>query len=890
MRTRTALALLLALVVVVAASVAAWFLTREAKSVGTGGTGGAGGTADPPVPKIDPVEAEKLTALVAEPMDDEFNAASGVEAISLFAGILALEKDATRGIGASIVQGLVHDAALTAFTSFPGKVGAALAPLAILEMTYQCSTLGGDDRSGCASSSVFLAVQVGMRWRGEVSGAAKWFTEAFSNVKGAFQGMKGVRVKPNPAGLGRALGQLVREFRWVRLVASVAKDAAAKEAAAALALRMTAASTKIAASIVPKSGGALQAAGTALAKAVPQVARQIAARIGAHAATVAVSTGARVGASIAAGLGARAVAFFGGPVAVAVMVIQLTLGIAMAVADAHCVGDLASHCHATKATLDRLTGPEGGLRELFQLMVAHRYGTIAEGGQRSVDGVRSMTEMQPRSLERERVDLWRMAMRGTVYRDALLREPYTFTGYDTVALWVEHLAGIDEPKMQFLEIYLVMQNLASVAELSLEIMVEHGLCTRESPAYRFDDKATWPAPSCRASRGRCCARAKAVHAAMGVAHAAGSTGAKSNATGACAAFKLAVYLQHDPGLVVDVFEALEALGVTAENRAKPATWAAWRNQKGTGGMQAYLNTIPIVIDGTRRMYPEQLLRVACTIAIVDVLGGSAVVSSGTEAVALFGRYIVEGAKLVYPSETVVDADIKHYMPDAAFFGAWPTHKDGDRAWLHNDPELMLLSVRWIPDKEGGPGMSLDEACDAATPGLEEGQCVPDFAQYSHTHACRYIKSGEATNTADDPRTYEDDGDRKTHIVNWATGRCTPDTAYCEEYAMHPEPEDASAACTSDEDAALKAATTTYLIGLLAGFSTANPLAVCNFPAQCPTKRQHCHGNVCTCSKPIEQQVLSAVGLAETGAGGLNRFCALVKEKLGFTGWSLSSFV
>ena len=875
MRTSTLrmfLALLVAAVVIGAASVAVWLLTKPAGATGAADAGGAGGGGAGGAPKIDPKEAERLTDLVAEPIDEEVDAASGIEAISLFAGILSFDKAETKGIGANIVNGIVHDAALTAFASFPGRASALLAPLAILEMTYQCSDLGGNrSMDDCASSSAFLALQVGMRWGGKASGAAKWFTDVFS---AGYQAGKGVPVpvKPNPAALGRAFGQLVREYRWVRLLASVAKDAAAKQAAAALALRVTAASTRIAASVVPRSSGPILAA--AGEKLVPQVARALAARIGAQAATV----GARVGASIAGNLASKIVTFLGGPVGVALTVIQLTLGLVTAHLDETCVGDWASHCHATKETLDRLTGPQGWLRETFKQVMEQRFGAITENGERVriLDSARSVSEMQPRSMERERYALWIMAMRRTKYRDALSRETYKFTGHMTIPLWVAHLEGVGDPKMQFLEIYGAMQNLSKIAELALENMVEMALCAKESPAYRFDPTAAWPAPSCRATQGRCCARAKAVHAAMGVAHGAGSSSAKSAATGACAALKLAVYLQHDPGLVVDVFEELAPLApigpLAADTRAKAATWTAWRNNKGAGGMLAFLNKIPIAVDGTRRMYPEQLQRVACTIGIVDLLRGSAGVSSATEAVALFRKCIVEGAKLVY-DETFDDADLKPYL-DPTLFAAWPTHKDGDRAWMHNEPELMLLSVRWIPDKDG-VRMSLDEACVADRPELEVGQCVPDFTQYADTHACRYIKSGKETNTADDPRTYEDDGDRKTHIVNWATGRCTPDTAYCEEFAMHPEPEDASVVCPTEEEATRILSEAAYFASLVPGVLIANPTALCNFPEQCKTKRDHCKGNVCTCGKPFAQKVLMALGAGETGAGALTLACKKV---------------
>jgi hypothetical protein len=164
---------------------------------------------------------------------------------------------------------------------------------------------------------------------------------------------------------------------------------------------------------------------------------------------------------------------------------------------------------------------------------------------------------------------------------------------------------------------------------------------------------------------------------------------------------------------------------------------------------------------------------------------------------------------------------------------------------------------------------------ANRPELEAGQCVPDFTQYAHTHACRYIKSGKETNTADDPRTYEDDGDRKTHIVNWATGRCTPDTAYCEEFAMHPEPEDASVVCPTDEEAARIASEAAYFVSLMPSILLANPTAVCNFPQQCEKKRDHCKGNVCTCGKPFAQKVLMALGAGETGAGALTLACKKV---------------
>ena len=133
----------------------------------------------PERPVLDAAEAAKLTAAVAESPEEEIFEAEGVEALSIFGGLLGLlDKGTEQGIGTQLISGIVHDIALSAITTGGAKVGAALAPLTVLEMAYQCSSLGGEDTSGCASSSTFLALQLGMKWKGVPSAMRGWFTTA----------------------------------------------------------------------------------------------------------------------------------------------------------------------------------------------------------------------------------------------------------------------------------------------------------------------------------------------------------------------------------------------------------------------------------------------------------------------------------------------------------------------------------------------------------------------------------------------------------------------------------------------------------------------------------------------------------------------------------------
>jgi len=256
-------------------------------------------------------------------------------------------------------------------------------------------------------------------------------------------------------------------------------------------------------------------------------------------------------------------------------------------------------------------------------------------------------------------------------------------------------------------------------------------------------------------------------------------------------------------------------------------------------------------------YPADVMRVACTLGVVDILAERAFARTGAEALAVLRRAYAEGLSGVFGESGELPMD-ELLLP-------WPTHRDGDVAWLHTDPMLMGLAVRWIRD--GEPGESHDAACAAGG----EGRCMPDFAQYASTHVCPHIHAGKDVSAADDPRVYEAAGLRAGHVVEWGTGVCTQTTAYCEEYGMHPEPVDGSVECSAAEKVALGLAEAAYLYKLAQ--PPPNPLKFCGAPNQCAKKREHCAGKgACTCSIPRSSQALATLGLGETGAGWVKKTC------------------
>ena len=126
------------------------------------------------------VAEEAQVGLVALDHTDEADAASGFEAIQLFAGMAYFAKGANRGIVAEMAQGLVHEIALSCISA--EGLRAPLKILSVLEMAYQCSDATGDfDATGCASSGVFLAIQLGMMWKekGASRAVSQWFKAAF---------------------------------------------------------------------------------------------------------------------------------------------------------------------------------------------------------------------------------------------------------------------------------------------------------------------------------------------------------------------------------------------------------------------------------------------------------------------------------------------------------------------------------------------------------------------------------------------------------------------------------------------------------------------------------------------------------------------------------------
>jgi hypothetical protein len=211
--------------------------------------GKRGASASPAAPVLDAAEAAKITALVAESPEDEIFEAEGVEALSVFAGLTGLlEKGVQQGLGTQVISGIVHDIALSAITAG----GAALAPLTVLEMAYQCSSLGGEDTSGCASSSTFLALQLGMKYRGVPSALRGWFSTARSQWSIVRQaktfGALGDFVGATRA-MHAAAAQTVR-MTAMNAAEGAALRAASKQVVGAAASRVSGAATKIAASAV----------------------------------------------------------------------------------------------------------------------------------------------------------------------------------------------------------------------------------------------------------------------------------------------------------------------------------------------------------------------------------------------------------------------------------------------------------------------------------------------------------------------------------------------------------------------------------------------------------------------------------------------------------------
>ena len=389
--------------------------------------------------------------------------------------------------------------------------------------------------------------------------------------------------------------------------------------------------------------------------------------------------------------------------------------------------------------------------------------------------------------------------------------------------WLERLRPLT-PAAQFAEIFQVTSMVAARGEKTLDELVPKTLCDAAA-GYAYDGRQS--IAKCRATRGACCKRAAAVAAMVRAAHAR---------AGACAAVKFAVCAFGDAGAAADVHEAMG-------KDASPEQWRAW-------DALAFARTLTTRAHGlvAPRTFPEDVMRVACTLGIVDLLAERASVGSSAEALALLRAKYTEGLAAVFGEPGLE-------LPLDELLAPWP--KQDDRTWLHTDPMLMGLAVRW--HRPGFPGQSHEEACAAGG----EGWCAPDFAQYAHTHVCPHIHAGKEVNEKADPRAYDDA--RVGHSVVWATGECSASTKYCEEYGFHPEPVDGNVECTPGEKAMLGAGEAAYVLQLARG-------QVCGAPPQCEAKRRHCAGAACTCSRQISSQIIAAVGAGETGAGWLKKVC------------------
>ena len=765
----------------------------------------------PPLPfdePLPPAEAARLTDAVSESPEAEIFEAEATEALSIFAGLLegTVTKGVKQGLGAQIISGIVHEVALDAITQAKGvRTGLALAPITVLEMVYQCSSLGGEDTSGCATSSTFLVMQLANKWKGAPSAARAWFNAAKTTYN----------IRPPEKSFG-SLARFVRNVRLAHQAARTATTAASKQVVGATAARVSAAATKIAATAVAQSSGPV--ANAAAARGVAGSVRV--------AASGARAIGARVGASVAGQLASKAVSFLGGPVGVAVFVMQFTLGAVTAYLDSACSGDFASHCHATRETLERLTGRGSPMKQTFDNEMRRRFGDDA-------GTYKDKMLLQPLSFDAERVEVARAALRGVVYRQVfaqmLALDRFQFSTMDA---WVDRLSTLEKGQ-QFAEIFEVAKHVATEGELVLDDLVPKELC-KQAEGYTFDSKQSHA--KCRATRGACCKRAAAVASMVRAAHARSS---------ACAAIKFAVCAIGDAGAAADVYEAMGA-------DATPEQWRAW-------DALAFARTRTTRAHGLvkPRLFADDILRVACTLGIVDLLAERRKVGSSAEALALLRAKFTEGLAAVFGEPGLE-------LPSDELLVPWP--KQDDRTWLHTDPMLMGLAVRWIrtgaPGEPTKTGESHEEACAAEGAGF----CAPDFAQYTHTHVCPHIHAGKEVNEKPDPRVYDDA--RIGHSVVWSTGECSASTAYCEEYSFHPEPVDTNAKCPSDEDAALKLGETAYAVGLLKG-------NICGAPPQCNAKRRYCSklsAGACKCSPAISNQVISNIGGGETGAGWIKKQC------------------
>ena len=792
--------------------------------------------AAPERPKLDAAEAAKVTAVVAESPEDEIFEAEGVEALAVFGGLIGLlDKGTEQGLGTQLISGIVHDIAMSAITTGGAKLGAALAPLTVLEMVYQCSSLGGEDTSGCASSSTFLALQLGMKWKGVPSAMRGWFTTARAqwNIAAPKQtfGALAEFVKATRA-MHAAAAQTV-QMTAMNAAEGAALRAASKQIVGAAAKQVSGAATKIAASAVAQAGGPVARA--AAERGVATAVRVAASGVGSRAAAI----GASIGASVAGQFATKAVAMLGGPIGVAVFVAQLALSAVTAHLDASCAGDFAEHCHATRDALVRLTGESSPMRAMFKQELQRRFGPNALGSP-------DLTLLQPLSFDADRVAATRASMRGAAYRKAF--ETIVSGGnyeFSSMAEWVERLRQ-KEPTAQFAEIYEVTHRVAASGEALLDVQVALALCNLEKEAgYEYDARVS-VAP-CRAGRDACCKRGAAVASMVRAANARPS---------ACAAIKFAVSAIGDAGAVADVYGAMPgSAGATA------ATWAAWRSSGAMAPAMAFARTLSRRVSGATKpmAYPSDVMRVACTLGVVDILAERASAKSGAEALAVLRRAYAEALSAVFGEEGELPVD-ELLLP-------WPSHKAGDVAWMNTDPMLMGLAVRWI--RKGKPGEShVGESHEAACAAGGEGRCLPDFAQYANTHVCPHIHAGK---DADDPRVYEAEGLRAAHGVEWGTGVCTQTTKYCEEYGMHPEPVDGTVECPAGEKAQLYGLTALYFAKL--GSPPLLPQNLCGAPSQCATKRAYCsRGGACTCSQDVTSKALGALGIGETGAGFLKKTC------------------
>jgi hypothetical protein len=803
----------LALVAVVVLALAGVF-SPKAKPAPKASASAASAAASPADAPLSAGEEAQLE-LMARDHADEADAASGFDAMELFAGMASLQ--GKKGIVTEIVQGLVHEIALACIRA--EGVKAPLKVLAVLEMAFQCND-AGEDATGCVTSSMFLALQLGMMWKekGASRAVAQWF-------KGAFQG----RVVP-----GAMTSELKATVSAAKAVAELAKTttkAVERRAVVSVGSRVTASAGRIAGAFKARAAGPVaRAAATAAANGGARVAVE-----------VGVIAGARVGGTIAGQLASKALAALGGPVGIAVFVLQAVLaGVAMKL-DADCVGDFGEACHATTATNERLTGARGTLRGAFTAAMQAKYGD-------EVMTVVERASLQPPDFDPDRFRRARNQRKGGVYQRTLSELVGTVTAEaeDTAEGWIDHVYSLRDRKVeQFVEIYRVMRLVAATAEPALDIATALDLCDAAGAGYVYKGG---PVAPCRATAGRCCARADAVARLVDAAHARPS---------ACAALKLAVYVMGDAGIAVDAYEALGTVAPT------PAAWLAWRP-----GAFAYFRAM---VPPNKQKYADDVLRMSVLLAMADVCGERERVATAADALRVLCACYAEVHRTVYAVEA---AECAETVGDAAMYGAWPAHAGGDRAWLHTEPLIMLLSVRWVAE---GSAASHGAACAAGG----AGTCTPEFAQYAHMHACKYIHAGKSVNETYDPRTYDDA--RVGHVVHWATGQCTATTAYCEAYQLQPEPVGTS--CTTLETAGLIAATGLYL-GAFAGAMSVitNPAidpfskigaakVICAVPRQCESKREACDGSsICACKQRASLAAISTMGLGETITGGLTSSC------------------